>query len=437
MTTSQLSGYYRLSMEERRARLAKLCELDGETLRVLSGEGGLSAEQADQMIENALGLLSLPIGLCVNLRVDGRDRLVPMAIEEPSVIAAASHAAKLLRDDDGVITEVTPALMFGQVQLLDVRDPITAETAIHEAKDELLALANSKHPRLIQAGGGAKDVEVRGLPPLERDDPVGPMLVVHLVVDVCDAMGANAINSMCERLAPRLEELTGGRARLRILSNLTDRRTVRVRGVVPFRALEGRGGENAAELARGIEEASVFAERDPYRAATHNKGIMNGVDAVLLAFGQDWRAVEAGAHAFAARDGRYTAMARWRVGKGESGGALVGEMELPMAVGTVGGVARVHPTVQAAMRIAGIESAADLASLTAAVGLAQNLGALRALADEGIQRGHMRLHARNIAAEAGAEGAEVRLVAEAIASAGDVCLAAAQDALARLRAQAA
>jgi hydroxymethylglutaryl-CoA reductase len=433
MMTSQLSGYYRLSMEERRARLAELCELDGETLRVLSGEAGLSADQADQMIENALGLLALPIGLCANLRVNGRDRLVPMAIEEPSVIAAASHAAKLLRSGEGMVTEVTQALMVGQVQLLDVRDPTTAETAILKAKDELLALANSKHPRLVQAGGGAKDVEVRKLPPMANDDPVGPMLVVHLVVDVQDAMGANAINSMCERLAPRLEELTGGRARLRILSNLTDRRTVTVRGVVPFEVLEGRGCECASELARGIEEASVFAERDPYRAATHNKGIMNGVDAVLLAFGQDWRAVEAGAHAFAARDGRYTAMARWRV-RGET---LVGEMELPMAVGTVGGVAKVHPTVQAAMRIASIESAADLAGLTAAVGMAQNLGALRALAAEGIQRGHMRLHARNIATEAGARGPEVRQVAETIAAEGDVSLGAAQNALARLRTQAA
>lgn len=441
---SELPGFYRLSLAERRARLGELCGLDEAALKVLAGNG-LSAEQADRMVENALGVLGVPIGLCANLRVNSRDRLVPMAIEEPSVIAAASNAAKLLRGGSGIATEVSPALMIGQVQLLDLRDPTSAETAIARAKDELLAQANSAHPRLVGAGGGACDVEVHRLPPLDADDPVGPMLVVHLVVDVRDAMGANSINAMCERLAPRLEELAGGRARLRILSNLTDRRTVRVRGVVAYAALERRGGgdlggdrrepgaTDGRELARGIEEASVFAERDPYRAATHNKGIMNGVDAVLLAFGQDWRAVEAGAHAFAARSGRYTALARWRV-RDEG---LVGEMELPLAVGTVGGVARVHPAVCVARDIAGIDSAADLASLTAAVGLAQNLGALRALAAEGIQRGHMRLHARNVATEAGALAGEVQLVAETIARAGTVNLSAARSVLQRLRTAAA
>lgn len=446
---SELPGFYRLSLAERRARVGELCGLDEAALKVLAGNG-LSAEQADRMVENALGVLGVPIGLCANLRVNSRDRLVPMAIEEPSVIAAASNAAKLLRGGSGIATEVSPALMIGQVQLLDVRDPTSAETAIARAKDELLAKANSAHPRLVGAGGGACDVEVHRLPPLDADDPVGPMLVVHIVVDVRDAMGANSINAMCERLAPRLEDLAGGRARLRILSNLTDRRTVRVRGVVPYATLERRGGSDRGgsdrggdrrergaadgrELARGIEEASVFAERDPYRAATHNKGIMNGVDAVLLAFGQDWRAVEAGAHAFAARSGRYTALARWRV-RDEG---LVGEMELPLAVGTVGGVARVHPAVCLARDIAGIDSAADLASLTAAVGLAQNLGALRALAAEGIQRGHMRLHARNVATEAGARGGEVQLVAETIARAGTVNLSAARSVLQRLRTAAA
>ena len=433
MTTSRLSGFYRLSLEERRARIGELCELDDDALRVLSGEAGLTGEQADQIVENALGLLALPIGVCANLRVNGRDRLVPMAVEEPSVIAAASHAAKLLRSGDGIETEVSTPLMVGQVQLLDVDDPARAREAVLGAREELLAAANGEHARLVAAGGGAKDIEVRELPPLGPDDPVGPMLIVHIVVDVRDAMGANAINAICEQLSPRLEALTGGRARLRILSNLTDQRTVSVRGVVSTESLAGYSAGSGADLAQGIEEASVFAERDPYRAATHNKGVMNGVDAVLLAFGQDFRAVEAGAHAFAARDGRYTALARWRV----QGDTLVGEMVLPLAVGTVGGVARVHPTVRVAQRIAGVASAADLASLTAAVGLAQNLGALRALAAEGIQRGHMRLHARNIAVEAGAQGAEVPQVAEAIAHEGTVTLAAARVALARLRAEAA
>jgi hydroxymethylglutaryl-CoA reductase len=323
--------------------------------------------------------------------------------------------------------------MMGQVQLLDVPDAEGAAAAVLEARAELLARANAGHERLRAAGGGAVDVEVHHLPRLEADDPVGAMLVVHLVVDVRDAMGANTINSMCETLAPRLEALTGGRVRLRILSNLSDRRRVLVTGAVPFEALEGKGGRSAEELARGIEEASVFAERDPYRAATHNQGGMNGVDAVLLAFGQDWRAVEAGAHAYAARGGRYTALARWRV----RDGALHGRLELPMAVGVVGGVARVHPTVRVAMRLAAVETAAELASLTAAVGLAQNLSALRALAAEGIQKGHMSLHARNVAVEAGAKGDEVGEVADTIAAARTINVDAAREALARLRLRAA
>jgi hydroxymethylglutaryl-CoA reductase len=422
---SELSGFYRLTMHDRRARVAEITGLSERELDALSSDGGLSDAQANAMVENVLGVIGLPLGLCVNLRVDGRDCLVPMATEEPSVVAAASHASKLLRAGGGITSEVSAPLMIGQIQLLDVPDPGAAAKAVLAAKAELLEHANSGHPSLIAAGGGAVDIEVHELSPLGDDDPVGPMLVVHLIVDVRDAMGANAINSMCERIAPTVETLCQGRVGLRILSNLADRRTVTVRGSVPVAALS-RKGKSGEDLARGIVEASVFAERDPYRAATHNKGIMNGVDSVLIAFGQDWRAVEAGAHAFAARGGRYTALARWRV----VDDALVGELELPMAVGTVGGVAGVHPTVKISRRLAHVGAAAELAAVTAAVGLAQNLSALRALASEGIQRGHMRLHARNVAVEAGATGDEIDAVAEQIASHGTVNLEAAKRALA-------
>ena len=427
---SELPGFYKLPMEERRKRIAALTGLDASDVIEL-GDKGLSCEQADQMIENALGVLGIPLGVCVNLRVDARDWLLPMAVEEPSVIAACSHAAKLLRSGDGVRSEVTPPHMIGQIQVLDVADHDAARRAILAEKSALITLANSGHPSLMAAGGGAIDIEVVDLPRVEDADPCGDMLIVHLVVDMRDAMGANAINAMCERLASRIAQLSGGRVVLRILSNLNDRRLVTVVGRVPFGSLAEKGGKGGRELAKGIEEASVFAERDPYRATTHNKGIMNGVDAVLLAFGQDFRAVEAAAHAYAARGGRYTAMARWRV----EGDHLVGRMTIPLAVGTVGGVFKVHPVVQVTRKIARIETTADLARLTAAAGLAQNLGALRALAAEGIQSGHMRLHARNVAVEAGAEGDEVLEVATRIADAKQVNARAAADAVRVLRAE--
>jgi hydroxymethylglutaryl-CoA reductase len=427
--TSELSGFYRLGLRARRAEIAEIADLTEEELLVLSGELGLRDVHADRMVENALGVLGVPLGVCVNLTIDGEDILVPMAIEEPSVIAASSHAAKLVRAGGGLRTEVSDPHMIGQVQILEVADHDDAARAILDAKQELIALANSHHKSLVAAGGGAFDVEVRRLDPMSENDPLGTMLVVHLIADVRDAMGANAINSMCERLAPRLAELSGGRVGLRILSNLNDRRTVKVEGAVPFAALEHKGAVSGEKLAHQIQEASVFAERDPYRAATHNKGIMNGVDAVLLAFGQDWRAVEAGAHSFVARFGRYTALARWRV----EGDRLVGRMEIPMAVGTVGGVAKVHPTVQITRRISAIENASQLARIAASVGLVQNLGALRALAAEGIQSGHMRLHARNVAVEAGADGDEVGEVARIIADGRQINLEAAKAALCTLR----
>jgi len=428
---SDLPGFYKLELEERRRRIAALTGLPLRDLAVLEASGGLSSAQANQMVENALGVLGIPLGVCVNLRVDGRDWLLPMAVEEPSVIAACSNAAKMLRGGDGIRASLTAPLMIGQIQLLDVPDVGAARAAILAEADALLALANYGHPSLLAAGGGAVGLEVVEHPPMDSADPCGSMVVVHIVVDVRDAMGDNAINSMCERLASRVAQLSGGRVVVRIVSNLNDRRTVTVEGHVPFTALAEKGGKGGLDLAKAIEEASVFAERDPYRAATHNKGIMNGVDAVLLAFGQDFRAVEAAAHAYAARSGRYSAMARWRV----EGDALVGRMTMPIAIGTVGGVFNVHPVVQVTRKIARIETTADLAKLTAAAGLAQNLGALRALAAEGIQSGHMRLHARNVVVEAGGIGDEIVEVATRIADQKQVNARAAAEALAALRAE--
>ncbi|MEM1023675.1 MAG: hydroxymethylglutaryl-CoA reductase, degradative [Myxococcota bacterium] len=425
--SSGLSGFHRFSLQERRDRLQKILGLTEAQMEKLVT--ALSEGAADQMVENAIGVFGLPLGICTNLLLNGQARVAPMVVEEPSVIAAASFAAKLLRSGGGVHAQSTEAMMIGQIQLLDVPDAEAAERAIQHAALDLLAMANGGRRRLTAVGGGARSIEVRHLAPLGEDDPSGPMMIVHLMVDVRDAMGANAINSMCESLAPRLESVSGGRARLRILSNLSDGRTVTVRGRVPFESLENRGADSGEALARGIEEASVFAERDPYRAATHNKGIMNGIDAVLIALGQDWRAVEAGAHAFAAREGRYTALARWRV----RADGLHGEMTLPMAVGTVGGVIKTHPAVQASFDLADITSAKDLGELAASVGLAQNLGALRALAAEGIQSGHMRLHARNVSVAAGAEGDEIPRVSEAIADAQEVNVDAARAVLDRLR----
>jgi hydroxymethylglutaryl-CoA reductase len=431
MESSRLKGFHKLPVEERQKLLAERFDLNEEEVSVLARSGALSLEAADRMIENAIGVIPVPLGLGVNLRIDGRDRLVLMAVEEPSVLAGLSNAAKRLRAGQGIVTETTDPVMIAQIQLLDVPDPQKAEKAILDAKREIVELADQSDTPLIDAGGGARDLEVRHLEPMGDDDPIGPMVVVHLLVDVRDAMGANAVNTMAEGLAGRLAELSGGRARLRILSNLADRRLVTAKGTVPIDQLScfGRSG---AEVAKGIEEASVFAERDPYRAATHNKGVMNGIDAVLLATGQDYRAVEAGAHSYASRIGRYTSLTKWRV----RGDELTGEITLPMAVGTVGGVVGVHPTVKLAHKIMEIESASDLARVAASVGLTQNLGAIRALAVEGIQRGHMRLHARNLAVAAGAEPSEVDAVVDWMARQKRVDVTGARDGLAAVRSSA-
>lgn len=379
--------------------------LNEQELRTLQGgNGSLPLEQADKMIENVVGTFNLPLGIATNFLINGRDVLVPMVVEEPSIVAGASYAARLVRAGGGFQASSTEPLMIGQVQLVDLASSEAAMLAIHEHKDELLALANAQSASLARLGGGARDIETRYFP----SSPMGPMLIVHLIVDCRDAMGANAINSMCETIAPRLEAITGGRAYLRILSNLSDRRLARARAVVPPAALE-RDGMSGAEVIEGILWAYAFAAVDPYRATTHNKGIMNGIDPVLIATGNDWRAVEAGAHAYAARSGHYTSMSVW---ERDAAGNLVGTLEMPLAVGIVGGATRVHPTAQAALKLLGVKTAGELAEICVCAGLASNLAAMRALATEGIQRGHMSLHARQIAMAAGATGALVEQVAQ-------------------------
>mgnify|MGYP001044036362 CR=1 FL=1 len=406
--SSRLAGFYNLPLEERIERVSQWAELTQDEISVLRGAAGLDPTRADQMIENVVGVHGLPMGVATNFIVNGRDVLVPMAIEEPSVVAGASFAAKLARAGGGFRAITTTPEMIGQLQVLDVADPWSARFDLLAARDELLALADTTDPVIVNLGGGARDVDVRVF---ERT-AAGPMLVVHLIFDCRDAMGANAVNTACEALAPRVEALTGGRVVLRILSNLADRRLARVRCTVPVEAL-AFGDFSGGQVARGIVEAWAFAAADPYRAATHNKGIMNGVDAVIIATGNDWRAIEAGAHAYAARSGQYTSLSTW--GR-DAEGDLVGTLEMPLALGIVGGATRVHPAAQVALKILRVQTAGELAEITAAVGLAQNLAALRALATEGIQRGHMRLHARQVAIAAGATGDEVAQVAARMAA---------------------
>lgn len=396
--TSRMPGFYNLSVEERLKRIAGFAELTDDEVKLLSKEGNLSLEVADRMVENVVGTMAYPFSIALNFLIDGKDYVIPMVIEETSVVAAASNAAKMTRAKGGIFTEATNPVMIGQVQLMRVSDPSTARMKILEHKEEILKLANDQDPVLVKFGGGTKGLEVRVL-----ESPVGPMVVVHLLVDVRDAMGANAVNTMCEAVAPLLEKIAGGKARLRIISNLADRRLVRARTTV---AKEELGGEEAVDA---IMDAWAFAACDPYRAATHNKGIMNGVVALALATGQDHRAIEAGAHAFAARTGRYLPLSVWE--KDEKGN-LVGTLEMPMAVGLIGGATKTHPVARIAVKILGVKSATELARVMGAVGLAQNLAALRALALEGIQLGHMRLHARNIAIMAGATGDLIDTVAE-------------------------
>ena len=421
---SRLPGFYKLPLAERQ-RL--VCERAGVAIEELSravASGGLDPITADKVVENVIGVYGLPFGIVLNVRVNARDRLVPMVVEEPSVIAAASNAAKMIRSGGGFLAETVESLMIAQVQLFDVPEPARAVERLEAASRELVELGVAAVPNLIERGGGPRAVEVRDLG--------RGMIVVHVLVDCQDAMGANLVNSVAEAVGPRAAELSGGTLGLRILSNLCDRRRVRVTCRVHANelALE-RSGEppvDGATVAEGIVQASRFAEVDPYRATTHNKGIMNGVDGVVLATGNDFRAVEAGAHAYAARSGRYAPLAVWR----KDGADLVGELEMPLALGIVGGTLRVHPAARLALSILGIERASELSEIAASVGLASNLAALRALATEGIQRGHMSLHARSVAAAAGATGDQVELVARAIFASGTVTVEAAKLALARL-----
>ncbi len=410
MPTSRIPGFYNLSLEARLQAIADAFAREsaegaltpGE-LAALNGAAGLSPAAADHMTENVVGVFGLPLGIGLNFLINGRETLIPMAIEEPSVVAGASFMARLARSSGGFFASTTPPEMIGQMQVLDLVDLPAARAALLEARQDLLAEAAEVDPVLKRLGGGPRDLEVRTI----EDSPVGPFLVVHLVYDVRDAMGANAVNTAVERLSARVESLTGGRVHLRILSNLADRRLARAQAT--FRLNELAFDEYPGEKVRdGIIEAWAFAAADPYRAATHNKGIMNGVDSVLIATGNDWRAVEAGAHAYAARDGRYTSLSRW--GKDEAGN-LVGSLEMPMAVGIVGGATRVHPAARAALKLMGVSTAAQLAEIVVSVGLAQNLAALRALATEGIQRGHMSLHARQVAVAAGAQGEDIERLA--------------------------
>ena len=401
---SRLPGFYNLSLQERRKILLEIGLLSEEEISALSGETGLGSQQADHMIENVIGTYALPLGIGLNFVVNGREVLVPMAIEEPSVVAGASFMAKLARAGGGFTAHTTPPEMIGQMQVLDVADLPSARLAILESATGLLAEAAEVDPILKKLGGGPRDLQVR----IIDQSPIGPFLVVHLIYDVRDAMGANAVNTACEKLAPRIEAICGGRVHLRILSNLADQRLARARCTIPLSEL-AFGEYRAEEVRDGIMAAWAFAAVDPYRAATHNKGIMNGVDAVVIATGNDWRAIEAGAHAYAARSGRYTSLSTW--GR-DASGSLAGTLEMPMAVGIIGGATKVHPAARAALKLMGVTTANQLAEIIVSVGLAQNLAALRALATEGIQRGHMSLHARQVAIAAGAQGEQINRLAE-------------------------
>ncbi len=412
--SSRLPGFYQKTLPERVQAVADWAGLDPADLAQL--QAGLSVDQADRMIENVVGTYALPLGIGANFLINGTDYLVPMVVEEPSVVAAVSNAARLARAGGGYTAGNSDPVMIGQVQLLDVPDPQGAAQAVLAATENLAALVAPLHPTITRMGGGFRGVEVRHLP----DTPAGPMLIVHLLLDCRDAMGANAVNTSVEAIAPALESLTGGRANLRILSNLSDRRTAWAECLLPAAAFASDDFDGA-EVVQRIAEANAFAWADPYRAATHNKGIMNGIDPVAIATGNDWRAIEAGAHAYAARDGQYRTLTGWQVVTGFDGSAqLAGRIELPLAVGIVGGATRVHPTAQVALKILGVASAGELAQVMAAVGLAQNLTALRALAAEGIQRGHMALHARQVALAAGVPADQVDRVAAQMVAEGQI-----------------
>ena len=415
---SAIGRFYEKTTAERLAIAQAWGQLNDADLQALS-DSGLSPAQADLMIENVIGRYSLPFALATNFLINKRDYLVPMVVEEPSVVAACSYAAKLFRESGGIAASGDESIMIGQIQILDLPDLDRAGARVLAEKDQILQAANETGGSITARGGGAVGLEARPFP----GTALGNMLVVHLLYDTRDAMGANAINSVLEGIAPQLERITGGRVNLRILSNLSDRRLARARAMIPAQALASKTS-SGEQVVDAIVEAAVFAEIDPYRAATHNKGIMNGIDAVMLATGNDWRAVEAGAHAYASRDGRYKSLTKWR--KDEEG-SLRGEIEVPLAAGIVGGATRVHRCAQVALKLLGVSSARELAEVAAAVGLAQNFAAIRALATDGIQAGHMRLHARQLALAAGAAEADAHSIARQLIDEGNIRLERARE----------
>ncbi|HIS29035.1 MAG TPA: hydroxymethylglutaryl-CoA reductase, degradative [Candidatus Avamphibacillus intestinigallinarum] len=429
MRTSRIPGFYNKEITERQQLLQELYEgTDAEDVLFTKEDLSLPIDTANHMIENVIGTFGLPLGLGLNFYINDKEYIVPMAVEEASVVASASHIAKIVRSAGGFTTEVSERVMIGQIQVVGCEDLESAEAAILSEKTSLLEDANASYPSLERRGGGAKDLEVRIIGE-KGASSYQKMLVVHLYVDTCDAMGANMINTMVEALAPTIEQLTRGKVYLRILSNYADQSLAKARCVIPPHLLETKGFSGEA-VRDGVIHAYEFARTDPYRAVTHNKGIMNGIDPVIIATGNDWRAVEAGAHAYAARDGQYRSMSTWR--KDESGN-LVGELELPMSLGVVGGATRVHPTARFALRMLHIQSAKELAGVVVSVGLAQNLGALKALVTEGIQRGHMSLHARSIAIAAGAVDEEIEQVAKELIRLKEIRVGKAQELVASIK----
>lgn len=418
-SSSRISGFHKLSIPERLQKVAENSPASLDTLKVFEEFGNLPAETADRMIENVIGSLSIPVGVATNMVIDGKDVLIPMATEESSVVAAVCNAARQCRDSGGFVTSTTGSLMIAQIQLTNVADCANARLKILERIEEIRTICNDADPLLIKLGGGFHDVDVRMVKAKNET-----MLVTHIIVDTRDAMGANTVNTMAEKLAPVLAGWTGGKPYLRILSNLADRRLARARAVWTPEAIGG------TDVRDGMMQAYYFAEADPYRAATHNKGIMNGVSAVVLATGNDTRAVESGAHAYAAHSGRYTSLTTWEV---DADGNLCGSIEIPMPVGLVGGATKIHPVAKASLDILGVQTAEDLAKAIAAVGLAQNFAAMRALATDGIQKGHMGLHAKNIAVMAGAVGDEIDTIAKTLVQLGTVRVDVAEQELTKLR----
>lgn len=415
MKTSNYSGFYKLSPAERLNEVAEFAGLTEEEKATIADADSLDIEKADNMIENVIGRFSLPMGVALNFCINGKDVLIPMVTEEPSVVAAASNAAKMARKRGGFTTSSTGSTMIAQVQLIDIPDPNYARIRILENKEKIMEICNAKDPVLVKFGGGMKDLDVRVI-----DTEEGKMTIVHLKVDTLDAMGANAVNTMAEAVSPFLEEITGGKAYLRILSNFAVHRLARARVVIDAESL---GGDDVIDK---IITAYHFAAADPYRAATHNKGIMNGIVPIVVATGNDTRAIESGAHSYAARNGRYTSLTTWEKNQD---GDLVGTIELPMAVGLVGGATKIHPTAKVAVKMLGVQSASELGEIIAAVGLAQNLAAIKALATEGIQRGHMSLHARNLATVAGAKGEVLEAIVKKMVAEKNVRLEYAQELL--------